>query len=413
MFEDLVREHRIDVRRGAWLDRDDGVVVEDGRLLSMAMLDGAAFTAAAFIDATYEGDLLAAAGATYRVGRVGRDEYGEEWSGVQEDTRHHRHFFPPGIDSHVVAGDPSSGLLPRISPAPHGKNGQGDRRIQAYCYRMCLTNMPANRVPFAKPSSYDQRQYELLLRVYGSGWRETFRKFDPIPNGNTDTKDHGPFSTDNIGMNYGNPDGAYNARRQIVEEHQSYQKGLMYFLANDPRVPKDVRDEFAQWSLARDGFADNEHWPHQLYVREARRPVGEYVMTELDCLERRETPRPFGMGSYTMDSHNVQRYVTEEGFVQSEGDIEVRPSRPYGISYGSLVPRREDLTNLLVPVCVAATHIAYGSIRMEPVFLILGQSAATAGVLAIDRDVAVQDLDYGNLRDRLLADGQVLEYPAQ
>ena len=413
VFEDLIVENGIDIRREAWLDRENGVVVENGRILSMATLDGAAFSAAAFIDATYEGDLMAAAGATYRVGREGREAYGEVWAGVQKDARHHRHFFPPGVDPYVKPGDPSSGLLPRISPEPPGENGQGDHRIQAYCYRMCLTNVPGNRMTFSKPPAYDPRQYELLLRVYQSGWRETFRKFDPIPNGKTDTNNHGPFSTDNIGMNYGYPDGTYEVRRQIMEEHQSYQKGLMYFLANDPRVPKDVRDEFAQWGLARDEFTETGHWPHQLYVREARRLVGEYVMTELDCLGKRETPRPVGMGSYAMDSHNVQRYVTEAGFVQNEGDIGVRPSRPYGISYDSLTPKREELTNLLVPVCVASTHIAYGSIRMEPVFLILGQSAATAAVLAINRDIAVQDLDYGTLRNRLLADGQILEFPVE
>ncbi len=409
VFEDLVREHGIDVRREEFLDREDGVVVQRGRIRELATLSGSTFAGSAFIDATYEGDLLAAAGATYRVGREGTDAYGEQWAGVQKDARHHGHSFPPEVDPYVLPGNPASGLLPRISPEPPGEEGQGDRRIQAYGFRMCLTDVPDNRVPFAKPEEYDAGQYELLLRVFATGWRETFRKFDPIPNGKTDTNNHGPFSTDNIGMNYGYPEGSYDLRNEIFAEHKTYQQGLMYFLANDPRVPKEVRDEFSRWGLSRDEFVDNGHWPRQLYVREARRLVGEYVMTEHDCLAKREVPDPVGMGSYAMDSHHVQRYVTADGFVQNEGDIGVKPARPYGIAYGALVPRRHELTNLLVPVCVASTHIAYGSIRMEPVFLILGQSAATAAVLAIEQDVSVQDLDYGALRSRLLADGQILE----
>ena len=389
------------------------MVVQDGRIRSISTADGSVFAGTAFIDATYEGDLMAAAGVTYKIGREGTDEFGEEWAGVQKDARHHGHSFPQGVDPFRRAGDAASGLLPRVSPEPPGENGRGDHRIQAYCYRLCLTKVPENRIPFAKPDGYDPGQYGLLLRVLATGWREVFRKFDPIPNAKTDTNNHGPFSTDNIGMNYGYPDGSYEDRERIVSEHIRYQKGLLYFLANDPRVPKDVRDEFAQWGLARDEFVDNGNWPRQLYVREARRLVGEFVMTEHECLAKREVPEPVGMGSYTMDSHHVQRYVTEAGFVQNEGDIGVKPLRPYGIAYGSLTPRRDEATNLLVPVCVSASHIAYGSIRMEPVFLILGQSAATAAVLSIDRGVAVQDLDYSTLRSQLLADGQILELPSQ
>jgi hypothetical protein len=300
--------------------------------------------------------------------------------------------------------------LPRVSAEPPGENGQGDRRVQAYCYRMCLTNVPKNRLPFQKPEGYDLREYELLARVFATGWRETFRKFDPIPNGKTDTNNHGPFSTDNIGMNYDYPEASYHRRREILREHEQYQKGLMYFLANDPKVPEEVRDEMNRWGLARDEFQDNGHWPHQIYVREARRMIGRYVMTEHDCLDRRRTPEPVGMGSYTLDSHNVQRYVTPEGHVQNEGDVGVRTPRPYQISYGSLVPKRGECTNLLVPVCVSSSHIAFGSIRMEPVFMILGQSAAAAAALAIDDDIAVQEVEYAELRQRLLAAGQVLEW---
>ena len=412
IFEDLIAEHGIEVRRNARLDRSQGVSIENGRIVGIATLDGARYLGSAFIDATYEGDLMAAAGVRFRVGREGTAAYGEEWAGVQLDARHHGHNFPDGVDPYRTPGDPASGLLPRISPEPPGAPGAADRRIQAYCFRMCLTDVPENRAPFVRPARYDPDEYELLLRVFATGWRETFRKFDPLPNSKTDTNNHGPFSTDNIGLNYDYPEASYERRLEIVREHERYQRGLMYFLANDSRVPKDVRDEAARWGLARDEFGANGHWPHQLYIREARRMVGGYVMTEHDCLGRREVPEPVGMGSYALDSHHVQRYVTAAGSVQNEGDIGVKPPRPYGIAYRSLTPKREEISNLLVPVCVSASHIAYGSIRMEPVFLILGQSAATAAVLAIERGQAVQDLDYGALRARLLADGQILEYAA-
>lgn len=412
IFEDWVEAHAIELHRGARLDREGGVATRDNRILHIKTLDGSVYRGSAFIDATYEGDLLAASGVSYSVGRESADTYGETWAGVQKDARHHGHFFPDDVDPYVVPGDPASGLLPRISPEPPGENGQGDHRIQAYCFRMCLTQVPENRVPFSRPVGYSPDQYELLLRVFQAGWRETFRKYDPIPNAKTDTNNHGPFSTDNIGMNLRYPEGSYEVRQQIVQEHATYQQGLMYFLANDPRVPKEVRDQAAQWGLARDEFADNDHWPHQLYIREARRMLGKYVMTEQDCLAQRSAPHPVGMGSYAMDSHNVQRYVTAVGTVQNEGDIGVKPLRPYGIAYGSIVPRRSECANLLVPVCVSASHIAYGSIRMEPVFLILGQSAATAAVLAIESNLPVQDLEYSILRERLQDDGQILEYVA-
>jgi hypothetical protein len=275
---------------------------------------------------------------------------------------------------------------------------------------MCLTDHPGNRVPFPKPEGYDARQYELLLRIFNAGWRETFQKFDRIPNQKTDTNNHGPFSTDNIGMNYDYPEASYERRRQIIREHEQYQKGLLWFIANDPRVPEDVRTAFGKWGLAKDEFRDNGNWPHQIYVREARRMIGRYVMTENELLKRRATPEPVGMGSYGIDSHNIQRYITPEGYVQNEGDIGVSTNGPYQISYGSLVPKKGEADNLLVPVAVSSSHIAYGSIRMEPVFMILGQSAATAAVLAIEGKTAVQDVPYAKLEQRLRRDGQVLEW---
>jgi hypothetical protein len=409
VFDEMIAEYDVPVYRDQWLDRQRGVAKEGTRLVGITTLGGMKIAGRVFIDATYEGDLMAAAGVTYHVGRESNATYGETWNGVQKDAKHHGHYFKKPVDPYVVPGDPASGLLPRISTDPPGENGQGDHRVQAYCFRMCLTQVPENRMPFPRPDGYDARQYELLLRVFATGWREVFHKFDRIPNGKTDTNNHGPFSTDNIGRNYDYPEASYERRREIIREHETYQKGLMYFLANDRRVPADVREPMSRWGLARDEFTDNAHWPHQMYIREARRMVGHYVMTEHDCLVKRETPQSVGMGSYTMDSHNVQRYVTEEGFVQNEGDVGVKPPRPYKIAFGALVPRRGECTNLVVPVCVASSHIAYGSIRMEPVFMILGQSAATIAGFAIADGCPVQDVDYEQLQARLLRDGQILE----
>lgn len=412
VFEDLVREHAIPVHRDEWLDRKNGVRKSGARLVSITTLSGRTFSGRMFIDATYEGDLMAAAGVAFHVGRESTNTYGERWNGIQTGVLHHRHHFgavKQNISPYVTPGDPTSGLLPRISSEPPGAYGAGDHRIQAYCYRMCLTDHGPNRVPFPKPDGYDPGQYALLLRIYAAGWRETFDKFDPIPNHKTDTNNHGPMSTDNIGMNYDYPEATYERRREILLEHERYQKGWLYFIANDPRVPQEVREAMSKWGLARDEFADNGHWPHQIYVREARRMVGQYVMTENELLRRRPTPDSVGMGSYTIDSHNVQRYVKPDGFVQNEGDIGVPTPGPYPIAYGALFPKKADAENLLVPVCVSSSHIAFGSIRMEPVFMILAQSAATAAALALDADLAVQDLPYSRLKQRLLQDGQVLE----
>ncbi len=412
VLEGWLTEHGIRVDRDEWLDREDGVRRRRGRIVSLRTLSGRVYAGRMFIDATYEGDLMAAAGVRYRVGRESRAEYAEQWAGVQKGVFQHRHHFgvlPSGISAYRRPGDPASGLLPHVSPLPPGENGDGDQRVQAYCFRMCLTQHPDNRVPFEKPAGYDPDEFILLQRILDAGWRETFDKFDAIPNAKTDTNNHGPFSTDYLGANYDYPEAGYARRREIVREHERYQKGWLYFLANDARVPAHVRERMQSWGLSRDEFADHGHWPRQLYIREARRMVGAHVLTEHELLKRRATPSPVGMGSYSIDSHNVQRYVTPEGMVQNEGDIGVSTRGPYSISYGSLVPRRDECRNLLVPVCVSASHVAYGSVRMEPVFMILGQSAATAAVLALDADVPVQDVPYAILRERLLSDGQVLE----
>lgn len=413
VFEDYVREFKIPVRRNEWLDRAKGVKKAGARIVSITTLGRKTYTGRMFIDATYEGDLMAAVGVDYHVGREAQSVYGEQWNGVQTGVLHHRHHFgavKTPISPYVVPGDPKSGVLPRISTEPPGEFGSGDKRVQAYCFRMCLTDDPRNRIPFPKPKGYDAKQYELLLRVFAAGWRETFEKFDPIPNHKTDTNNHGPFSTDNIGRNYDYPDASYERRREILREHETYQKGWLWFIANDPRVPKDVQDAMRRWGLPKDEFKDNGGWSHQIYVREARRMIGSYVMTENELTKKRPTPESVGMGSYTIDSHNVQRYITPEGHVQNEGDIGVSTKGPYEIAYGSLVPKRGQADNLLVPVCVSSSHIAFGSIRMEPVFMILGQSAATAACMALDAGAAVQQVDYAKLQERLLKDGQVLEW---
>jgi hypothetical protein len=416
VFEDFIKEYSIPVHRDEWLDRGQGVTKENNRIRSIRTLSGKTYSGRMFVDATYEGDLMAAARIDYHVGREGTDVYGEKWNGIQTGVLHHRHHFgvlKEKISPYVIPGDPKSGVLPRISTEPPGEYGRGDKRLQAYCYRMCLTDHPENRVSFSKPEGYDPRDYELLARIYAAGWRETFDKFDPIPNKKTDTNNHGPMSTDNIGYNYDYPEATYERRRKILQEHERYQKGWLYFIANDPRVPKDVQESMRKWGLAKDEFTDNGNWPHQIYVREARRMIGMHVMTEHELLKRRPTPDPVGMGSYTIDSHNVQRYITPEGFVQNEGDIGVSANGPYQISLGSLLPRRAQCENLVVPVCVSSSHIAFGSIRMEPVFMILAQSATTAAVMALEKNVAVQDVPYVELRAKLLAEGQILEKPAK
>jgi len=409
VFEELVKEYEIPIFREEYLDRERGVQLEKGKIRSISTLNGQKFEGSAFIDATYEGDLMAAAGVSYTVGREANSTYGEEWNGVQTGVLHHRHHFMSDISPYVVPGDPSSGVLPRISSEDPGSYGEADHRVQAYCFRLCLTDQPENRVAISRPADYDSTQYELLRRVFASGWREVFWKFDPIPNHKTDVNNHGPFSSDNIGMNYDYPEAEYERREEIIREHTTYQKGLLWFLSSDPSVPADIRENMQQWGYAGDEFTDNGHWPHQIYVREARRMIGDKVMTENEVLGKAPVEQPVGMGSYTMDSHNVQRYIKADGFVQNEGDIGVHPGEPYQIDRRSLQPVPEECGNLLVPVCLSSSHIAFGSIRMEPVFMILGQSAATLAVLSLEQGKAVQDIPYELLQQQLLKDGQVLD----
>ncbi|SFO51480.1 FAD dependent oxidoreductase [Chitinophaga sp. YR627] len=408
VFEDFVKEYKIKIYRNEWLDRKAGVTKKGQQITAIKTLSGKTFKGKMFIDATYEGDLMAAAGISYSVGREARSEFNETWAGVQTDVFQHGHHFKKPVSAYQIPGDRNSGLLPLISDQAPGEKGSSDKRIQAYCFRLCLTDLPANRIPFTRPADYDSTQYALLLRVFATGWNEVFNKFDPIPNHKTDVNNHGPFSMDYIGMNYDYPDASYEKRKEIIAAHTAYQQGLLYFMATDPRVPDSIRIRMGKWGLSRDEFKDNGNWPHQLYIREARRMKGLETMTENEVLGRNKVSNAIGMGSYTLDSHNAQRYVKEDGTVQNEGDIGVEIPVPYRISYGSIVPKKAECTNLLAPVCLSCTHIAYGSVRMEPVFMILGQSAATAAIQAIESKKAIQDISYEQLKAQLQKDKQRL-----
>ncbi len=409
-FEKMIADNKITAFRDEWLERETGVMKKEGQIRSIKTLSGKVFKGKIFIDATYEGDLMAATGVTYTIGREANRVYNEKWNGVQKGVFHHGHYFKDNIDPFKIPGDPSSGLLPRISPEKPGENGSGDKKIQAYCFRLCLTQHTDNKVPITKPEGYDSTQYELLVRISEKRWNEFFNKYDPIPNLKTDVNNHGPFSYDNIGMNWDYPDASYERRKEIIQEHINYQKGLLYFTATDKRIPEEIREIMNKWGYSKDEFADNGYWPYNIYVREARRMTGEYIMTENDVLGKREVPKPIGMGSYTMDSHNIQRYVTSEGFVQNEGDIGVHPDHPYQIDMGAVLPLKDECNNLLVPVCVSSSHIAFGSIRMEPVYMILGQSAGTIAAMAVDNNMQIHDLDYNEIKDKLETDGQILNY---
>lgn len=408
IFQDLIADTRVPVIFGERLDLNKDVEKKDNRLTAITMESGRVFHGEMFIDATYEGDLMAKAGVSYTVGREANAIYGETLNGVQtQQAKYHQFYFD--VDPYIIPGDTASGLLPGVHGDSPGLDGSGDHRVQAYNFRMCLTDVPENMRPYPKPSDYDTLRYELLLRYYAAGFDQIPWLPAMLPNRKTDTNNSQGFSTDNIGMNYDYPEADYVSREEIVHEHLSYQQGLMWTLANHPRVPMEIRMEVSRWGLAKDEFVDNNNWPHQLYIREARRMIGSYVMTEKNCRGEEVAPESVGLGAYGIDSHNTQRYVDEKGYVRNEGDIEIHGFPPYPISYHSIVPKADECVNLLVPICVSASHIAYSSIRMEPVFMILGESAAVAACLALDDGVGVQQLEYARLQKQLLTNGQILE----
>ena len=372
-----------------------------------------------YIDCTYEGDLMAKAGVSYVVGREDNAVYGETWNGVQMLDKHQ---FPPGISPYKIPDDPSSGLLWGISTEKLLPQGTGDRSVQAYNFRICLTSDPANQIPITRPARYDSTKYELLLRQVAIEKPEHINwgvlHIADMPNHKTDINNKGGLSTDMIGMNFAYPEADYDTRQKIVQDHVDYTKGFLYFVGHDPRMPQHLRKQMLEWGYPKDEYLDNGHFSPQLYIREARRMKGEYVMTQHHCEGDEVAPDAIALAAYSMDSHNCQRLMvpnpaTGKMMVQNEGDVQVHGFGPYPISYRALTPKRSECTNLLVPVAHSASHIAYGSIRMEPVFMALGQAAATAAVLAVDAGTTVQEIDVTALQSKLrkdpLADGSTPE----
>ena len=390
-------------------------VKKDGtRITEFTVENGNVYRAKMFIAATYEGDLMGKAGVSFHVGREANATYGETLNGIRAETPKHQFTVP--VDPYVKPGDAKSGLLPFVQADVLGGAGEGDHRVQAYNYRLCFTTNDANRMPVEKPRGYDEKRYELLARyleaLVAAGKKPRLEEFwNPIwmPNHKTDINNNGGFSTDFIGANYDYPAADYATRARMEREHEDYTRGFITFLATSPRVPENIRQEMQRWGPAKDEFIPTDGWPRQMYVREARRLVGEIVMTEHHCRGKEKVSDSISLAAYNMDSHNCTR-VVRNGRAENEGDVQVPPMSPYGISYRSLIPKAKECVNLFVPVAMSSTHIAYGSIRMEPVFMILGQSAATAACLAMEDGVTVQGVNYPKLRARLLADGQILEW---
>jgi hypothetical protein len=409
IFNQLLKEAQVPI----YYDQRLSIVRKEGvRIFEFVTENLNMYRAKVYVDATYEGDLLAKSDVSFMVGRESNREYGETLNGIRGETP--KHQFLVDVDPYLKAGEPKSGLLPFIQTGDLGRPGDGDSKVQTYNYRLCFTTNAANRLPLEPPRGYDPAKFELLARyieaLVAAGKRPVLSEFwNPIwlPNQKTDINNNGPFSTDYIGANGEYPEGDAKVRERIEREHEDYTRGFLTFMATSPRVPEHMRREIQQWGPCQDEFQSTGGWPRQLYVREARRMIADYVMSENHCRGVELAEDGVGLAAYNMDSHNYQR-LARKGRVENEGDVQVAPTRPYPISYRALTPKRSECENLLVPVCLSASHIAYGSIRMEPVFMILGQSAATAACLAIDDKVRVQKVDYEKLRTRLLADKQVL-----
>jgi hypothetical protein len=406
IFQTMLQEAGVTVLPGRRLREAQGVRMEGGRVASIAMENGETFRARMFADASYEGDLMAAAGVTYTWGRESQAQYGESLAGVRGETPKHQFL----VDLSPYGADRK--LLPEISAAPAGQPGSADRKVQAYNFRMIFSKDPANQAPYPKPEHYDPHRYELLRRLLerqpGLHMGDVL-SIGAIPNRKADINNNGPVSTDYIGGSWDFPEGNYARRAEIFRAHEEYTKGLVWFLAHDPSVPPALQAEINTWGLAKDEFTDNGNFPWQLYIREARRMVGEYVMTQKDIQTSLTKPDAIGMGSYNSDSHNVERVVNAAGYVRNEGDMQV-PVTPYQIPYRMLTPKRGQAANLLVPVCFSASHVAYSTLRMEPQYMILGHAAGVAAALAIRAGTSVQDVDVKELARILVSQGAILEY---
>lgn len=407
VYNDYISDYGIPVVFGERLDLDNGVRLNSGRIETIVMESGMEISGQMFIDATYEGDLMALAGVPYFAVRESNDTYGETYNGFQDGTSPQHNFQYP-VDPYLIPGDPDSGLLPGITNRPTPAPGDGDAGIQAYNFRMCMTNNPDNRVEWTEPENYNPLNYEILLRYFDAGYTDVPLHFGTFAEMKADVNNNNAFSTDNIGRNWDYPDADYATRERIIEEHENYQRGLMWTLFSNPRVPENVRQKLSKWGLASDEFTGNNNWPFQIYVRVARRMLSDYIMTEHDITGDHTLTDSAGLGSYAMDTHNASRFVDENGHVRNEGNIYMGGFPPYPIAYRSIIPPMGNVENLLVPVCVSASHIAYGSIRMEPVYMILGQSAGAAAVISIDTDVSVQDLFYPILKTYLISQDQLL-----
>ena len=411
IFRSMVKEAGVTLFEHQRLREKGGVRKDGARVAGIATENGDEFTAKVFIDSSYEGDLMAQAGVTYTFGRESSSQYGESLAGVRDQTPYHQ--FLVDVPAHDAAGK----LLPEVSSRQLPPPGTADKAVQSYNYRMCFTDVAANRVPFARPAGYDPARYELLARLLRARMQAEGRApalnslmtLDRIPNGKTDVNNNGAFSTDYIGGSWNYPDASYAERARIWQAHKDYQAGLFYFLANDPQVPEALRQELNRWGLCKDEFTDTDNWPHQLYIRESRRMVGEYVVVQKDLQTERAKPDPIGMGSYNSDSHNVERIVGPDGNVRNEGDMQVGV-QPYQIPYRVMLPKQAEAVNLLVPVAFSASHVAYSSLRMEPQYMILGHAAGVAAKLAIESGKPVQAIDVAALIATLRKQGAVLEY---
>lgn len=411
IFREMLNEAGVTLLERHRLKEKTGVVKSGNRLTEILMENGARFRAKFFADTSYEGDLMAQAKISYSYGREGISDYGESLAGIRAVTESHQF----AVD--VPARSKDGKVLPEISTEPRGTPGAGDKRIQAYNFRVIATNVAENRLPWPKPAGYDPKRYELLANYLEAmtsymGRPLTFNEVSLlriIPNGKVDLNNRNGFSTDYIGKNYGYPEGTYAERERIWKDHIDYQQGFYYFLANDPRVPKSLQEEVRSYGLAKDEYLDTNHWPHQLYIREARRMVSDFVSTQKDLQTNRTKPDVIGMGSYASDSHNIQRFINDRGFVENEGDVQVQV-QPYQIPYRIVVPKKTEAVNLLVPVCFSSSHISYASMRMEPQYMIIGHAAGIAAALAAQSNIAVQDIDISKLQAQLREEGAVFEY---
>ena len=420
VFEQMIADAGVTVVYNELLDRTSGkgVTMEGKRIKSITTLSGRTYQGKMFIDATYVGDLMAAAGVTYTVGREPESQYGEDMAGVRRgDTNPRVHYgqkdkdhFVSEVDPCVKPGDPASGLLPHVNKSEGIMNGQGDKKIQAYNYRVCLTSNPENRIPIEKPAGYRELDHELLLRNFDAGDMRLPALVEPLAGSGqkVDWNNMHAVGSDYVGANWDYPEASYERRGEIEKAHETYIRGFLWTMANNARVPEAIRQRTAAYGLPKDEFTDNGGWPWMIYIREARRMVSDYVMTQLDCAGTRKPPDPIALGSFGMDSHCVQHIVTDTGKVQNEGVIWRTPPRPYGISYRSIIPKRGECENLFSPICLSASHVAHGSIRMEPVFMALSQSAAIAAGMAIERESSVQDMPYEALREKLEAAKQIV-----